>query len=61
MSFSKTIDPDHDISDHHYYDNCTVYSYYCSYYGCIVVTVGTAYVCMYNTIIVTKGWLKYRV
>ena len=30
MSFSKAIDPDHDISDHHYYDNYTVYSYYCS-------------------------------
>ena len=23
MSSSKTIHPDHDISDHHYYDNCT--------------------------------------
>ena len=30
MFFSKEIDPDHDISDHHYYDNYTVYSYYCS-------------------------------
>ena len=26
MSSSKAIDPDHDISDHHYYDNCTDYS-----------------------------------
>ena len=24
MSFSKAIDPDHDISDHHYFDNCTL-------------------------------------
>ena len=23
MSSSKTIHPDHDISNHHYYDNCT--------------------------------------
>ena len=44
MSSSKAIDPDHDISDHHYYDNCTDYSYYCSYYGCIVVTIIVIYV-----------------
>ena len=30
MPLSKATDPDHDISDHHYYDNCTIYSYYCS-------------------------------
>ena len=27
MSFPKAIDPDHDISDHHYYDNYTECSY----------------------------------
>ena len=43
MSSSKAIDPDHDISDHHYYDNCTVYSYYCSNYGCIVVAITVIY------------------
>ena len=44
ISYSKAIDTDHDISDHHYYDNCTVYSNYCSYYGCIVVTITVIYV-----------------
>ena len=48
MSFSKAIDPDHDISDHHYYDNYTVYSYYCSNYSSIVITITTAYVHQYK-------------
>ena len=46
MSFSKAIDPDHDISYHHYYDNYTVYSYHCSNHYCIAVaiTIATIYV-----------------
>ena len=44
MSFSKAIDPDHDISDHHYYDNYTECSYYCSNGYCIVVTITTLYI-----------------
>ena len=46
MSFSKAIDPDHDISDHHYYDNYTVYSYYCSnYYStAVAITIATIYI-----------------
>ena len=45
MSFSKAIDPDHDISDHHYYDNYTAYSYYCSnYYSTpVAITIATIY------------------
>ena len=27
MSFSKTIDPEYNISDHYYDDNCAEYSY----------------------------------
>ena len=41
MSFSKAIDPDHDISDHHYYDNYTEYSYYCYNYCSIPTTITT--------------------
>ena len=37
--FSKAIDPDHDISDHHYYDNYTVYSYHCSNKSFIIITI----------------------
>ena len=42
MSFSKAIDPDHDISDHHYYDNYTECSYYCSNYCSILTTITVA-------------------
>jgi len=31
LSFSEAIQPYDDVSDHHYYDNFTQYSYYCSY------------------------------
>jgi len=43
-SFSEAIEPYDDISDHHYYDNCTQYSYYCSYYCSIVIIITTIYI-----------------
>ena len=50
MSFSKAIDPDHDISDHYYYDNYTKCSYYCSNYCStpITITIATIYIKQYN-------------
>ena len=42
MSLSKAIDPDHDSSDHDYYNNDTHY-YYHSNYNCVVTTIRTAY------------------
>ena len=42
MSFSKAINPDHDISDHHYYDNYTAYSYCCSNYCSTPTTITVA-------------------
>ena len=47
MFFSKATNPDHDIRDHHYYDNYTLYSYYCSNYCSIVAIVTTVYIHCY--------------
>ena len=71
MSFSKAIDPDHDISDHHYYDNYTIYSYHCSNYcsNPTTITVANIYIkqcltyiamsCMYWLIIMTHIHRSY--
>ena len=53
LSFSKAIDPDHDISDHHYYDNYTVYSYYCSNNSSIVITITTVYILNHKRVLRT--------
>ena len=41
VSFSKAIDPHHNISNHHYNDNYKEYSYYCSNYYSIPTTFTT--------------------